>query len=155
MFPSYLIISFFVSIWIKSKNKSKEMQILQDQKNMMNTTLWNPMWTYASERAQMLGGYIWHRNASEHREETSLFWGLSSYDETAPGPSSPDYWSQVFPADAAVATVSKDNTFSWICTGRVNASTAYVQQNPGGGSYVVRHYPGPHKIWSELKNHSS
>lgn len=39
---------------------------------------------------------------------------LSSYDETAPGPSSPYSRSQVFPADTAVATVSKDNTFSWI-----------------------------------------
>lgn len=85
---------------------------------------------------------------------------LSSNDETAPGPASPDSWSQVFPADAAVATVSKDNTFSWISTERVNARTAYVKQNPGWGGGVgdeaaVRHYPGPHRVWSMLKNHSS
>lgn len=79
---------------------------------------------------------------------------LSSNDETSPGPSSPDSWSQVFPADAAVATVSKDNTFSWIWAGRADASTAYVQQNPGWGD-VVRHHPGPLSVWSELKNRSS
>lgn len=42
----------------------------------------------------------------------------SSYDEMTPGPSFSDSWSEVFPADAAVATVSKDNTFflvlSWM-----------------------------------------
>ncbi len=61
-------------------------------------------------------------------------------DETPPGPSSPDSQSQVFPADAAVATVSKDNTSSWICTGRLDASAAYVQKDPGWGD-ALRHFP--------------
>lgn len=80
----------------------------------------------------------WSRNISVQRS-------LSSY-ETAPGPSSADSSSQVFPADAAVATVSKNNTFFWISTGRVNASTAYVEQGPGRLGVVVCHYPGPHKV---------
>lgn len=37
--------------------------------------------------------------------------------------------SQVFPADDAVATVSKDNMFS----GRASASVAYVPKNLGWG----------------------
>lgn len=76
------------------------------------------------------------------------------YCSAASDPSSPYCSSQEFPADAAVATVSKDNTFSWICTRRFNASAAYVQQNLGWGVQcvtILAHL----RSGLGLKNHSS
>lgn len=67
-----------------------------------------------------------------------------SNDEIAPGQSSPN--SQELPPETAVATVSKDNTF----TGRDNASTAHVQQKPWWGD-AIHHSSGFHRFWLKCK----
>ena len=86
---------------------------------MMSTTVWYFYMTVFRRTSADVGRLhlepeckvTWNGNITAQRS-------LSSDDETAPGPSSPYSLSQVFPADAAVVTVSKDNTFSWISNWR-------------------------------------
>lgn len=91
-------------------------------------------------------GFFTKGKRTEGTTQTKLFTScIFLYDEIAPGQFSPN--SQELPPETAVATVSKDNTF----TGRDNASATHVQQNPGWGD-VVCHSSGFHRFWLNCKH---
>lgn len=112
-------IAVIVSVWMEGFKYRKVNSDIAGTEYMMSTTVWY-FYMIVFRRTSADVGRLhlepeckvtWNGNTTAQRS-------LSSYDETAPGPSSPYSPSQVFPADAAVVTVSKDNTFSWISNWR-------------------------------------